>query len=106
MGRSLRSLSSIGPTKANPVSCPGAKHSEYAPMRSYKGAKPSEFAPLRSYKGAKHSEYAPKVGVHYDGIYKVVKYWPHKGKSGFVVWRFLFRRDDSSDAPWEKGAYV
>nr|XP_039255281.1 E3 ubiquitin-protein ligase UHRF1-like [Styela clava] len=57
---------------------------------------------VRNYKGAKHSEYAPEDGNRYDGIYKVVKYWPEKGKSGFIVWRYLFRRDDSEPAPWTK----
>ena len=33
---------------------------------------------------------------------QVVKYWPNKGKSGFLVWRFLLRRDDRSPAPWTK----
>ena len=27
-------------------------------------------------------------------ILQVVKYWPEKGKSGFIVWRYLLRRDD------------
>ena len=35
-----------------------------------------------------------------SGLYKVVKYWPEKGKKGFIVWRYLFRRDDPSAAPW------
>ena len=30
----------------------------------------------------------------------MVKYWPEKGKKGFIVWRYLFRRDDPSPAPW------
>jgi E3 ubiquitin-protein ligase UHRF1 len=30
----------------------------------------------------------------------VVKYYPEKGKSGFIVWRYLLRRDDDSPAPW------
>ncbi|KAH7932152.1 hypothetical protein HPB51_029569 [Rhipicephalus microplus] len=30
----------------------------------------------------------------------LVKYWPEKGKSGFLVWRYLLRRDDKSPAPW------
>ena len=50
--------------------------------------------------GQKHSEYAPKKGCRYDGIYKVVRYWPEKGKSGFIVWRYEFRRDDPEPAPW------
>ncbi|OCT97355.1 hypothetical protein XELAEV_180095804mg, partial [Xenopus laevis] len=32
----------------------------------------------------------------------VVKYWPEKGKSGFLVWRYLLRRDDYEPAPWSK----
>jgi len=59
---------------------------------------------VRGYKGAKHSKFAPEIGNRYDGIYKVVKYWPEKGKSGFRVWRYLIRRDDPTPAPWtEKG---
>ena len=30
------------------------------------------------------------------GLYKVVRYWPEKGKKGVIVWRYLFRRDDDS----------
>ena len=55
---------------------------------------------VRSAKGKKHSQYAPEIGNRYDGLYKVVKYWPEKGKKGFIVWRYLFRRDDPSEAPW------
>eukprot|EP00795_Rhopilema_esculentum_P000042 gene42-9646_t len=59
---------------------------------------------LRSSKFRKHSKFAPEEGVRYDGIYKIVKYWPEKGKSGFVVWRYLLRRDDPTPPPWsEKG---
>ncbi|XP_076819888.1 E3 ubiquitin-protein ligase UHRF1-like [Clavelina lepadiformis] len=57
---------------------------------------------VRNYKGGKHSKYSPEEGNRYDGIYKVVKYWPEKGKSGFIVWRYLFRRDDKEPAPWTK----
>ena len=55
---------------------------------------------VRGYKGRKHSKFAPEEGCRYDGIYKVVKYWPEKGQSGFIVWRYLFRRDDPAPAPW------
>jgi len=58
----------------------------------------------RSYKFQKHSKYAPDAGVRYDGIYKVVKYYPQTGESGFIVWKFVLRRDDPSPAPWEKSA--
>ena len=30
----------------------------------------------------------------------MVKYWPEKGKKGFIVWKYLFQRDDPSPAPW------
>ena len=40
----------------------------------------------------------------YDGIYRVVKYYPEKGQAGFIVWKFLLRRDDPAPAPWEEGA--
>lgn len=36
----------------------------------------------------------------YDGLYKVVKYYPETGISGFTVWRFVLRRDDPIPAPW------
>ncbi|XP_032873854.1 E3 ubiquitin-protein ligase UHRF2 isoform X2 [Amblyraja radiata] len=55
---------------------------------------------VRSSKGRKVSKYAPEEGNRYDGIYKVVKYWPEIGKSGFLVWRYLLRRDDVEPAPW------
>ena len=40
---------------------------------------------VRNYKGRKSSEYAPEERSRYDGIYKVVKYWPEKNKNGFIV---------------------
>ena len=36
----------------------------------------------------------------YDGIYKIVKYWPEKGKSGFIVWRYFLQRDDPVPPVW------
>ncbi|CAB3258852.1 unnamed protein product [Arctia plantaginis] len=60
---------------------------------------------VRSYKMLKHfPKYAPKEGIRYDGIYKVVKYYPEKGLSGFRVWKYLLRRDDPTPAPWESGS--
>lgn len=55
---------------------------------------------IRSSKGRRISKYAPEEGNRYDGIYKVVKYWPEIGKCGFLVWRYLLRRDDLEPAPW------
>ncbi|EDO40465.1 predicted protein, partial [Nematostella vectensis] len=73
---------------------------EGAEAEDWKKGKPVRV--IRSSKLRKHSEYAPEDGNRYDGIYKVVKYWPAKGKSGFIVWRYLFKRDDESPAPWTK----
>ncbi|KAK1129927.1 hypothetical protein K0M31_019624 [Melipona bicolor] len=57
---------------------------------------------VRNFRLAKFSKYAPEQGNRYDGIYKVVKYYPEIGKSGFRIWKFLLRRDDPVPAPWTK----
>lgn len=56
---------------------------------------------VRGFKLQKHHpKYAPLEGYRYDGLYKCVRYWAEKGESGFIVWRFLMRRDDKEAAPW------
>ncbi|CAG9812763.1 unnamed protein product [Phaedon cochleariae] len=81
----------------------------YAKFNNQVGAESEEWEKgkpvrvVRNYNAAKHSKYAPKAGNRYDGLYKVVKYYPEKGKSGFIVWRYLLRRDDKEPAPWEEG---
>ncbi|KAF9920093.1 hypothetical protein FBU30_010124 [Linnemannia zychae] len=58
--------------------------------------------PIRVVRGAQlKNHYAPRAGYRYDGIYKVVKYWPEVGKAGFRIWRYLLRRDDPEPAPWK-----
>ncbi|GLD49916.1 E3 ubiquitin-protein ligase UHRF1 [Lates japonicus] len=71
-----------------------------AESKNWKEGKPVRV--VRSCKGRKHSKYCPEEGNRYDGIYKVVKYWPAKGKSGFLVWRYLLKRDDDEPAPWTR----
>uniref|UniRef100_A0AAX7TNR3 E3 ubiquitin-protein ligase UHRF n=1 Tax=Astatotilapia calliptera TaxID=8154 RepID=A0AAX7TNR3_ASTCA len=71
-----------------------------AEAKNWKAGKPVRV--VRSCKGRKHSKYCPEEGNRYDGIYKVVKYWPDKGKSGFLVWRYLLKRDDDEPAPWTR----
>ncbi|XP_054252145.1 E3 ubiquitin-protein ligase UHRF1 isoform X1 [Indicator indicator] len=71
-----------------------------AEAKDWRAGKPVRV--VRNVKGGKHSKYAPVEGNRYDGIYKVVKYWPERGKSGFLVWRYLLRRDDEEPAPWTK----
>lgn len=73
---------------------------EGAEAKDWRAGKPVRV--VRNAKGGRHSKYAPKEGNRYDGIYKVVKYWPEKGKSGYLVWRYLLRRDDEEPAPWTK----
>ncbi|PNI54539.1 UHRF2 isoform 5 [Pan troglodytes] len=70
-----------------------------AESRNWRAGKPVRV--IRSFKGRKISKYAPEEGNRYDGIYKVVKYWPEISSShGFLVWRYLLRRDDVEPAPW------
>lgn len=97
-----------------------------AEAKDWRSGKPVRV--VRNVKGRKHSKYAPVEGNRYDGIYKVralpvpppfspaaagdtdsrphfpqvVRYWPEKGKSGFLVWRYLLRRDDTEPGPWTK----
>ncbi|GFO08488.1 E3 ubiquitin-protein ligase uhrf1-like [Plakobranchus ocellatus] len=71
-----------------------------AVAKDWKGGKPVRV--VRNCKLRKHSSFAPEEGNRYDGIYKVVTYWPEKGKSGYMVWRYLLRRDDPAPAPWTK----
>lgn len=78
-----------------PFNCKGAT------SKNWKAGK--EVRVVRNYKLGKHSKYAPKKGNRYDGLYKVVKYYMEKGRSGFMVWKFLLRRDDPTPAPWEEG---
>ncbi|XP_037089787.1 E3 ubiquitin-protein ligase UHRF1-like [Pollicipes pollicipes] len=73
---------------------------EGATAEDWRGGKPVRV--IRSYKLGKHSKYAPDEGLRYDGVYKIVRYWPEKGRSGFLVWRYLMRRDDPDPAPWTK----
>ncbi|CAJ0834382.1 1155_t:CDS:2 [Entrophospora sp. SA101] len=68
-----------------------------AVAKNWKNSKPIRVC--RTEKLKKHNpKYAPDEGVRYDGIYKI--YWPEKGASGFIVWRYLMRRDDIEPAPW------
>ncbi|XP_070787994.1 E3 ubiquitin-protein ligase UHRF1 [Pituophis catenifer annectens] len=73
---------------------------EGAEAKDWRAGKPVRV--VRNMKGGRYSKYAPTDGNRYDGIYKVVKYWPETGKSGFLVWRYMLRRDDEEPAPWTR----
>ncbi|XP_028404851.1 E3 ubiquitin-protein ligase UHRF1-like [Dendronephthya gigantea] len=66
--------------------------------KDWKAGKPVRV--IRSSKFRRHSTYAPEQGNRYDGLYKVVEYWSEKGQSGYLVRRYLLRRDDEEPAPW------
>lgn len=40
------------------------------------------------------------LGHRYDGIYKVIRYYPDRSTHGFLVWKYVLRRDDPIPAPW------
>ncbi|XP_015918962.1 E3 ubiquitin-protein ligase UHRF1 isoform X2 [Parasteatoda tepidariorum] len=86
--------------KALALNCNAKLNKDGAEAEDWKGGKPVRV--VRNCKGSKHSKYAPTEGNRYDGIYKIVKYWQEKGKSGYLVWRYLLRRDDPIPAPWTK----
>ncbi|XP_024898934.1 E3 ubiquitin-protein ligase UHRF1 [Pteropus alecto] len=79
-----------------------------APINDRKGAEAKDWRSgkpvrvVRNVRGRKHSKYAPTEGNRYDPAPQVVRYWPEKGKSGFLVWRYLLRRDDNEPGPWTK----
>jgi putative restriction endonuclease len=55
--------------------------------------------PLRVVRGAKHrSPWSPPKGYEYAGLYRVVRWWEQRGKSGFKVLRFELRKIGSAAA--------
>ena len=72
-----------------------------------KGEKGRPVRVLRSGNGRSgqraRSLYLPKVGVRYDGLYRVVRFWREEDSG---QWRFYLKRDDPAPAPWtEAGRY-
>lgn len=90
-----------------------------ATARNWRKSRPIRVCRSRQ-RAKSHPEFAPEEGFRYDGLYKVVKYWPHKSNikreqciiilthisiilvpgSGFILWKFLLRRDDQEHPPW------
>ena len=49
--------------------------------------------PVRVVRGSKHkSPWSPQSGYVYGGLYRVVRWWEQRGKSGFKVFRFELRK--------------
>jgi putative restriction endonuclease len=53
--------------------------------------------PVRVTRGPKAGQHAPSSGYRYDGLYAVERYWPERGLSGFLVWRFKLVALDTYD---------
>src|ERR671913_2538678 len=53
---------------------------------------------VRVVRGSKHkSAWSPEAGYVYSGLYRVVRWWEQRGKSGFKVFRFELRKIGSDD---------
>ena len=76
--------------------------------KDWKEGKPIRLLRSGNTRGShKTSKFLPRIGIRYDGLYKVVKYWPEKKETNdasdqLIVWRFLLRRDDDTPSPWTR----
>jgi putative restriction endonuclease len=49
--------------------------------------------PVRVIRGSKHkSKWSPESGYVYSGLFRVIRWWEQRGKSGFKVIRFELRK--------------
>ncbi|MGC5308753.1 YDG/SRA domain-containing protein [Micromonospora zamorensis] len=56
--------------------------------------------PVRVVRGAGGDpQYSPKVGLRYDGLFRVVDHWRATGKDGFKIWRYRLVALESADPP-------
>ncbi|MGC5378548.1 YDG/SRA domain-containing protein [Micromonospora sp. DT68] len=56
--------------------------------------------PVRVVRGAGGDpDYSPKVGLRYDGLFRVVDHWRDTGKDGFQIWRYRLVALESADPP-------
>ncbi|MGI5524450.1 YDG/SRA domain-containing protein [Micromonospora sp. CA-259024] len=56
--------------------------------------------PVRVVRGAGGDpKYSPKVGLRYDGLFRVVDHWHDTGKDGFKIWRYRLVALESADPP-------
>jgi E3 ubiquitin-protein ligase UHRF1 len=86
---------SLAMTCDAPVNVNGAKAKNW---RQSKGIRV-----IRSHKLKKNqAKYAPELGNRYDGVYKIVEYYIDTITHDHKVYKFVFRRDDPSPAPWTK----
>jgi hypothetical protein len=44
---------------------------------------------VRVVRGSEHrSDQSPLTGYRYDGLFRVERYWPERGRDGFLVCRY------------------
>ncbi|MDG4774631.1 YDG/SRA domain-containing protein [Solwaraspora sp. WMMD792] len=56
--------------------------------------------PVRVIRGAGGDEtHSPKVGLRYDGLFRVVDHWKDIGTDGYTIWRFRLVTYESLDLP-------
>jgi hypothetical protein len=65
--------------KALAITCNALFNEEFgATAQNWRKSRPIRVC--RTYRRYKtHPQFAPKEGIRYDGLYKIVKYWPHRG---------------------------
>jgi putative restriction endonuclease len=58
----------------------------------------NEGLPVRVIRGVgAKTAHSPERGYRYDGLFRVERYWPERGRSGFRIWRFrLVKADDAT----------
>lgn len=58
--------------------------------------------PVRVIRGFKHkSALSPQSGYKYGGLYRVVKHWEERGKSGYIICRFKLVKEAMLDEDYE-----
>jgi E3 ubiquitin-protein ligase UHRF1 len=84
----------------------GGKHSKYAPAEGNRYDGIYKVSALSTCPCLMSSCRCPETPHHTApatlSFPQVVKYWPERGKSGFLVWRYLLRRDDTEPEPWTR----
>ncbi|MEU5548162.1 YDG/SRA domain-containing protein [Micromonospora sp. NPDC047793] len=56
--------------------------------------------PVRVIRGAGGDQkYSPRLGLRYDGLFRVVDHWSDTGKDGYKIWRYRLVALESTDPP-------
>jgi len=66
---------------------------------SWLAASHDDQVPVRGVRGPRAEWKPPAEGYRYDGLYRVERWWPDPGKSGYRVYRYLLVRSDAELLP-------